>query len=151
MPRSDGGRAATAVAQRQRSRSGSGRAAAAVAQRHGGGLRMHRELSFKRFVSSKSLCGTKRSIGGFRKGRSHHPGAGSGTAVPVPAPAPPQPRRGIKMSNLQMTRRSESCSIHLIFGLDRVGRPSFDNAARPDARRKRWLENFRHVGKVLAG
>ncbi len=41
---------------------------------------MHREPSFKRFVSMKSLCGTKRSIEGFGKGRSHHPGAGCASA-----------------------------------------------------------------------
>ncbi len=66
---------------------------------------MHRDPSFKRFVSRKSLGGMRRSIGGFRKGHSHHPGAGSGTAVPVPAPAPPQPR-GIKMSNLQFSMKA---------------------------------------------
>jgi len=49
--------------------------------------------TIKRFVWNTQVCDTRRSIGGFRKHRSHHSGADFGTAVPVPAPAPPQPKK----------------------------------------------------------
>jgi hypothetical protein len=58
-------------------RSDSGRGARAVAQRHGWS-EGDRKSPFERFVPKIQLFVTKHSIGGFRKGCSHHPGAGVG-------------------------------------------------------------------------
>ena len=43
------------------------------------------EASFRRFVPSFRILGTKREFGAFLNRRSHHPGAGRASALPSSA------------------------------------------------------------------
>ncbi len=74
-------------------RSDSGRAATAVTQWHGRGLRDAPRTVIQALRIAEEPLRHERSNGGFRKGRSHHSGAG---AIARPSSA----EEGIKMSNL---------------------------------------------------